>query len=122
MHVTTHARLGTSVHGQCLGVGLGIEADVSLLPEAQGESIGFRDARIENVGGSKELDPFLEPFLGRKLPQELKVNADDLLRQLLSTSAQTTGYNFSLRSLAIHSMQVQGEVLVVDFDGDLDVQ
>ena len=122
VQVSTHARLGTSIHGQCLGVGLGLSAGVSLLPEAEGESIGFRDARIEGLGGTKELDAFLEPFLSRKLPQQFKVNANDLLRQLLSTSAQTTGYDFSLQTLTIHSMQVQSDTLVIDFDGELDVR
>ena len=124
VHVTTHAKLGTSVRGDCLGVGLGLEADVTLLPEAQGETIGFRDARIENLNEAtefRELNFFLEPFLNRKLPQELKVSAADQLRQLLSTSLQTTGYDLKLDTLTIHSMQVSGNALVVDLDGDLDV-
>lgn len=121
VHVKTHARLGTSMHGTCLGVGLDVEADVTLVPEAQGESIGFRDARIENLSESKELNVFLEPFLSRKLPQEMKVNAAELLRQLLANSAQTTGYSLSLQRFIIHSMQIQGDDLVVDLDGDLEV-
>src|SRR6202167_3632496 len=43
VHVRTHAKLGTSLHGACLGVALTTDADVSVFPEAQGESIGFRD-------------------------------------------------------------------------------
>ena len=121
VHVKTRAKLGTNLHGECLGVGLGVEADVSLLPEAEGEVIGFREARIENLGESKQLNVFLEPFLSRKLPQELKVNAADLVRQLLSTSTQTMGYDLSLRTLTVHSMAVQGDMLFVDIDGDLDV-
>ncbi len=122
VHVTTRARLGTSLHGECLGVGLGVEADVSLVPQAEGESIGFRDARIENLGEFKELNVFLVPFLSRKLPQEMKVNAADLMRQLLSASAQTTGYDLSLSTLVIHSMAVEHDTLLVDLDGNLDVR
>ena len=121
VHVKTHARLGSSVHGTCFGIGLNIEADVTLLPEAQGESIGFRDARVENLSESRELNVFLEPFLSRKLPQEMKVNAADLLRQLLANSAQTTGYQLNLQTFTIHSMQVQGGDLIVDLDGALEV-
>lgn len=121
VHVKTHARLGTSLHGACLGVGLNTEADVSLVPEAQGESIGFRDARVEHLSESRELNFFLEPFLSRKLPQQMKVNAAELLRQLLSESTQTTGYQIQLDDLKIHSMQVQGPALSVDFDGKLSV-
>lgn len=121
VHVKSRARLGSSIHGQCLGVGLAVDADVSMLPEAQGQNIGFGDARIENLSESHELGAFLEPFLNRKLPQELTVNAADLLRRLLSSSAQTTGYDITLQTLTIHSMQVQGDALIVNFDADLEV-
>ena len=122
VHVKTHSRLGGSMHGACLGIGLNVEADVSLVPEAQGETLGFRDPRIENLSESRELNVFLEPFLNHKLPQEMKLNAADLMRQGLATSKQTTGYNLTLQTLTIHSMQVNGDVLVLDLDGDLDVQ
>jgi len=80
IHVKTHAKLGTSIKGACIGVSLNTEADVSVVPEAEGESIGFRDARVENLSESKELNYFLIPFLSKKLPQEMKVNAADQLR------------------------------------------
>ncbi len=122
VHVKTHSRLGSSVRGACLGIGLNIEADVSLLPEAQGETIGFRDPRLENLSQSRELNVFLEPFLNHKLPQEMKLNAADLIRQSLANSMQTTGYDLKLQRLTIRSMGVSGDALVVDLDGDLNVQ
>ncbi|HEY4009281.1 MAG TPA: hypothetical protein VGM11_03950 [Acidobacteriaceae bacterium] len=122
VHVKAHAKLGTSVHGACLGVALNTEGDVSVLPDGQGETIGFRDARVEHLSESRELNFFLEPFLSRKLPQQMKVNAADLLRQLLSKSTETTGYDLKLDNLKIHSMQVTGPVLAVDFDGNLSVK
>ena len=121
VHVKTKARLGTALHGSCLGVGLSPEADVSVVPDAQGEVIGFRDARVETLSESRELNFFLIPFLSRKLPQQMKVNAAELVRQLLTASSQTTGYELKLDDLKIHSMQVQGDALVVDFDGALNV-
>jgi hypothetical protein len=121
IHVKTHAKLGTSLHGSCLGVSLNTEADVSVVPEAQGESIGFRDPRVENLSESKELNYFLIPFLSKKLPQQMTVNAADQLRQVISTSTQTTGYALTLDDMKIHSMQVSGDDLVVDFDGSLSV-
>ena len=122
IHVKTRARLGSAVGKACLGMGLAPEADVSVLPEAEGESIGFRDPRIEQLSESKELNFLLEPFLARKLPQQMKINAAELIRQLLAKSADATGYNVSLDTLKIHSMQVQGDALVVDFDGGLSVK
>jgi hypothetical protein len=121
VHVHTHSRLGTSLRGACLGVGLAPEADVSILPDAQGENIGFRDARVENLSTSKELNFFLIPFLSRKLPQKMTVNIADMLRKLLAQSQQSTGYDMKLDQLRIHSMQISGDNLIVDFDGQLGV-
>jgi hypothetical protein len=121
VHVKSHAKLGTSVRGACLGVGLNTEADVSVVPDAQGESIGFRDPHLDKLSANKELDFLLVPFLSKKLPQQMRLNAADLIRQLLSKSAEATGYDVRLDNLKVHSMQVSGDALVVDFDGDLSV-
>ncbi|MCL2661055.1 MAG: hypothetical protein FWD64_11145 [Acidobacteriaceae bacterium] len=122
VRVHTKSRLGVSVRGTCIGAGLDTEADVSVIPDAEGETIGFRDARIEKTSASRELNFLLVPFLSRKLPQQMKVNAADLIRQLLSHSTETMGYALSLNSLRIHSLLVQGQVLVLDVDGSLDVR
>jgi hypothetical protein len=121
VHVHTSAKLGTHVYGTCLGIGLSPDADVSLLPDAEGETIGFRDARIEHLSESRELNFMLMPFLSRKVPSSMKVNAATLLRQVLAQSLQSTGYDLKLDRLKIHSMQVEGDALVVDVDGDLSV-
>jgi hypothetical protein len=102
-------------------VTLTTDADVSLVPEAQGESLGFRDARIERLSDSKELNFLLEPFLSHKLPSEMKVNAADLMRKALSQSVATTGYALTLDALRLHSMQVDHNALVLDVDADMSV-
>ena len=122
IHVLSHAKLGTSLHGTCLGVGLTTEADVSVLPEAEGETIGFRDPRIDRLSESRELNFFLVPFLSRKLPQKLRIEAGALLRQLLVKSVETTGYDLKLEQLKIHSMQVESGFLAVDLDSTLIVR
>ena len=122
IHVKTKARLGTKIAGACVGVGLTTEADVSVIPEAIAETIGFRDPRVEHLSENKELDFFLIPFLSKKLPQQMKINVADLIRQLLLKSAEATGYEMRLDNLKIHSMVVSGDALVVDFDGDLSVR
>ncbi len=121
VHVHARAKLGTSVHGSCVGVSLNTETDVSFVPEAQGESIGFRDARIERLSDSRELNFLLEPFLSRQLPTQMTVNAADLVRQLLAHSTENTGYALSLTSLKLHSMLVQGQTLTLDLDTTLNV-
>ena len=121
IHVHTHSRLGAGMFGKCVGVGFNTEADVSVVPDAEGETIGFRDARIDRFTGNKELDALLIPFLSRKLPQKLKINASDLLRTALGRSRQSTGYEVTLDTLKIHSMLVQASTLTVDLDGTLRV-
>jgi hypothetical protein len=121
VRVHAKAKLGTSVHGICVGVSLTTDTDVSLIPDAEQESIGFRDARIERLSDSRELNFLLEPFLSHKLPAQMKVNAADLMRQLLSHSTETTGYALSLNALKLHSLLVEGESLVMDADATLKV-
>ena len=121
VHVHTRSRLGASVLGACVGLSLSTNADVSLVPEGEGESIGFRDARIERLSNSRELNFLLVPFLSGKLPAQMKVNAAELMRQLLMRSTETTGYTLTLDSLKMHSMLVEGDALIVDVDAGMNV-
>jgi hypothetical protein len=121
VHVHSRSKLGTSVHGTCIGVSLSTNTDVSLIPQAEEESVGFRDARIERLSESKELNFLLVPFMSHKLPAQMKVNAAVLMRQLLSRSTETTGYALSLNSLKLHSLLVEGDSLVMDADATLKV-
>ncbi|HXE08248.1 MAG TPA: hypothetical protein VN612_10150 [Acidobacteriaceae bacterium] len=119
VHVRTHARLGTGLRSACLGVSLTTEADVSFVPEAEGESVGFRDARIERASESRELNFLLVPFLSHKLPTQMKVDAAQTMSKLLSQSVASTGYALSLNSLKLHSMTVDHGALIVDVDAGL---
>jgi len=124
--VKASARLGTSIAGKCIGISLAPTAEVSMVPDAQGETIGFRDARVERVSDSKELNFLLMPFLSRQIPSGMKVNAADVLRKALEGSTLTSGYKVSLDRLKIHSMTVTsgvtGDWLIVDVDGDMSVK
>lgn len=120
--VKTHSRLGTTLRGSCLGLSISVPAEVSLAPDAEGETIGFRDARLDHVSDQKELNFILNPFLSRQVPSHMKVNAADLLRKTLEGSTASSGYKMTLDRLKIHSIQVAGDWLVVDVDGDLSVQ
>ncbi len=122
VRVKTVARLGKSVGGACIGVSLTLPAEVSLEPDADGETIGFRDAHLDRISDRKEIDFVLAPFLRGQLPKSMRVNAADLLRQALAGSTAASGYKVSLNRLKIHSVQVSGDKLVVDADGDLSVE
>jgi hypothetical protein len=119
VRVKTVARLG--VGGVCLGA-ITLPAEVSLAPDAEGETIGFRDAQLDKISDRKEINFVLGPFLRGQVPKSMKMNAADLLRQALEGSTAASGYKVSLERLKIHSIQIEGDKLVVDADGDLSVE
>jgi hypothetical protein len=122
VHLRTHSKLGTSIHGTCVGISLNTETEVSFIPVAEGESIGFRDAKIDHLSDNKELNFLLEPFLSKKLPAEMKMNAAAVLRTLLVHAPDQTGYKLTLTELKLHSMQVDGQELVADLDAKIRVE
>ena len=120
--VKTRARMGESLAGSCIGIALSPTVEVSMAPYGEGESIGFRDAQLMKVSDQRELNFLLTPFLSRQVPSSMKVDAADLLRKALEGSTATSGYKVSLERLKVHSMAIEGEVLVVDVDGDISVK
>jgi hypothetical protein len=118
----THSKLGQKVGASCIGISLALPAEVSLAPEGDGETIGFRDARIDRVSSHQELNFILQPFLAHQVPSKMKVNAADLLRQSLAGSTAASGYKVTLDRLKIHSIQIQGDDLVVDVDANISVR
>jgi hypothetical protein len=122
VQVKTHARIGTPVRGACLGISLAPASEVSVAPVGEGETLGFRDARLERISEQKELNFLLAPFLGHTVPTNMKVNAAELLRKALEGSTATSGYKVTLDRLKIHSIQIDGDDLVVDADGGLSVK
>jgi len=122
VRMKTHAKVGTSLHGACMGISLAPVSEVSLAPDADGETLGFRDARLERISEQRELNFLLAPFLSHTVPSNMKVNAAELLRKALEGSTATSGYKVTLDRLKIHSIQIQGDDVVVDVDGDLSVK
>jgi hypothetical protein len=120
--VKTRARMGKSVGGACIGIAMSPTAEVSVSPFGEGESIGFRDAQLLKVSDQRELNFLLTPFLSRQVPSSMKVDAADLLRKALEGSTASSGYKVKLERLQVHSMQIQGDVLVVDVDGEISVK
>lgn len=120
--VHTHANLGFQVKGHCLGIWINTESIVSFVPEAEGEIVGFRDARIDKATDSTELNSLLEPFLARRMPQEMKVNAADLMRTLLVHAPGQSGYRLTLQALQLQSMEVQASELVIQLDAEIRVE
>jgi hypothetical protein len=120
--VKTRARMGKSIGGACVGISMAPVAEVSVAPYGEGETIGFRDAQLVKISDQRELNFVLTPFLSRQVPSNMKVDAADLLRKALEGSTLSSGYKVSLERLKVHSMQIQGDSLVVDVDGDISVK
>lgn len=122
VRVKTRARLGQSVGGACLGLSISPTAEVTMEPYGEGETIGFRNVQTVKVSDQRELNFLLAPFLSRQVPRSMKVNAADLLRNALAGSTANSGYKVTLDRLKIHSVQIEGDELVVDADGALTVK
>lgn len=122
VRMKTHARLGEGLRGACLGISLSPVSEVSMAPDGEGETLGFRDARLEHVSEQRELNFLLTPFLSHTVPSNMKVNAADLLRKALANSTATSGYKVTLDRLKIHSVQIDGDDIVIDADGSLSVK
>jgi hypothetical protein len=95
---------------------LGLPAEVSVAPDGESETIGFRDARVDRVSDRQELNFALTPFLSRQIPSAMKVNAAYLLRNALEGSTASSGYKVTLERLKIHSIHIEGDALAVDAD------
>ncbi len=122
VRVKTHARLGKRVGGACLGISLAPVAEVSLAPFGEGQTIGFRDAQVVKVSDKRELNFLLAPFLSHQVPSSMKVDAAELLRKALEGSTASSDYKVTLNRLKVHSVQIEGDDLVVDVDGDISVR
>ena len=122
VRIKTHARLGESIRGACVGFSLAPTSEVALEPYGEGETIGFRNAKVIKVSDRRELNFLLGPFLSHQVPSSMKVNAAELLRKAMEGSMASSGYKVTLDRLKIHSVQIEGEDLIVDVDGDLSVK
>jgi hypothetical protein len=120
--IKAHAKLGKTWGNSCLGITLNTAPEVSLSPIGEGETIGFRDARLDKIVDQKELNFLITPFLSHQLPSSMRINAADLLRKALTGATAATGYKVTLDRLQVHSMHTQGDDLVVDVDGDISVR
>jgi hypothetical protein len=117
-----HAKVGKTFGNKCFGFTFDLPTVVSVAPDAQGESVGFRDARLDRITDQKELNFILMPFLSRQVPSSMKVNAADLLRKALANSTAASGYHISLDKFLIKNIYVEGDFIVVEADGNISVQ
>jgi hypothetical protein len=120
--ITIQGVLGKVLFGKCVGVPIHTSPQVSLVPVAHGEVVGFEDARIDRVTENGELNALAMPFLKNKLPHSMEINVSDQLRKLLSDQTKTSGYRFTLKNLNLVTLAVQGDHLFLDVEAKIQVE
>lgn len=92
---------------------------ISLAPTTEGETIGVTDARMDRLSDSAELNFILSPFLTHKLPNNIKINAATMLREILTKSTETSGFPLTLEKLDLRQVRVTDKFLIVSYDSDM---
>jgi hypothetical protein len=119
VRVHTAGKLGTQLGGRCLGIPVSMNTVISLAPTVEGETIGVTDARVDRLSDSSELNFILSPFLTKKLPNNIKINAAVMLREILTKSTETSGYPLTLERLDLRQVRVMDKFLIVTYDSDM---
>jgi hypothetical protein len=68
VRLKTRAKLGKPMGGACLGVSLTLPAEVSLTPDAEGETIGFRNAQLDKVSDQPRSISYSRRFFVGRFP------------------------------------------------------
>ena len=122
VRVHTGGKYGREIAGHCIGFPVSMNTVISLAPNADGETIGVTDARLDRVSDSAELNFILSPFLSHKVPSSIKINAAVMLREILTKSTETSGFPLTLERLDIRQVHATEKFLVVDYDSDMRIE
>ena len=120
--VHTGGKYGREIAGHCIGFPVSMNTVISLAPNADGETIGVTDARLDRLSDSSELNFILSPFLSHKVPSSIKINAAVMLREILTKSTETSGFPLTLERLDIRQVHATEKFLIVDYDSDMRVE
>jgi len=110
------------IAGRCIGFPVSMNTVISLAPSAEGETIGVTDARLDRLSDSSELNFILTPFLSRKVPANVKINAATVLRDIMTKSTETSGFPLTLERLEIRQVHTTDKFLIVDYDSDMRIE
>jgi len=91
----------------------------SSAPGAGGETIVFRDERLDHLTDNKEIDFVLSPFPLRQVPLSRKMKSAGLSRKAQAASSAISGCKIAHDRLKVHSIVIQVGALGLDVDGDL---
>jgi hypothetical protein len=80
------------------------------------------DAKLDRLSDSSELNFILTPFLSRKVPANVTINAATMLRDILTRSTEASGFPLTLERLEIRQVHVTDKFLIVDYDSDMRIE
>ncbi len=110
-------KIGADFAGGCLGVHWAGDAEVSMLPQAQGAKLGFTDVRVEKLNGNGDLGGLLAPLLESRVPRNFSIDAASLVGRMLHSASVRSQTPLSLENVNITSMQVVNNALLLNIDG-----
>ena len=113
---------GKVIAGRCIGFPVSMNTVISLAPRAEGETIGVTDAKLDRLSDSSELNFILTPFLSRKVPANVTINAATMLREIMTRSTEASGFPLTLERLEIRQVHVTDKFLIVDYDSDMRIE
>lgn len=106
------------VNNQCVGGGDQFWMTISAEPFAQGETIGLRDARLEE--GKEVYRPLIQLFLTNIAPSAIRLNLRDEVARMLTDPRNP--YTVSVPMIAVQSLTVRENRLDVKFDFRLEAK
>ncbi len=110
-------KIGADFAGACLGVHWDGDAEVSMLPQAEGAKLGFTDVRVEKLTGGGDIGGLLAPLLESRVPRNFSIDAASLVGRMLHSASVRTQTPLSLDTITITSMQVVNNALLLTIDG-----
>lgn len=122
VRVHTAGTYGKKVGGHCVGFPVSMNTTISLAPMVKGETLGVEDARIDKLSNSAEVNFILSPFLNKKLPNNIQINAATMLRDTLTRSTEASGFPVTLERLELRSVHATDRYVLVEFDSDMRVE
>ena len=114
--VKTQARVGTSVGVAGVEISLSPTAEVSMVPFGERESIGFPSPTGERAA---EVELSADTVSERAGALKHQVGCSRFAAQGAGGLWATSGFKVVLERLKVHSIEIQGDVLVVDPDRDI---
>lgn len=118
LRVRFQSSAAVPLNNQCVGGGDQFWMTISAEPFAQGETVGLRNARLEE--GKEVYRPLIQLFLTNVAPSAIRINLRDEVGKMLSDPRNP--YTVSVPMIEVQSVAVRENRLDVKFDFRLEAR